>query len=212
MPAVPDGPDGRAGGRCSAVPAAGHPGGRSRDRRRPVAPRRADDRCRAGRRVGDRAAPGRRRRRRPSPAPVEASAGPRPEPRRGPRRARAAGRPAVRASPSVVTVSPARRAPVAAPEPRRPGRPGPNPPPPRRPRATPRRRRSPSAPSRPTRRRRSPRRAPEPVAPADQAEPAPVSRPLSDPDLTPLMGIPIIRPVGRRRRPAAAGDGARGGA
>ena len=37
--------------------------------------------------------------------------------------------------------------------------------------------------------------APEPVAPADQAEPAPVSRPLSDPDLTPLMGIPIIRPV-----------------
>ena len=27
------------------------------------------------------------------------------------------------------------------------------------------------------------------------AEPAPVSRPLSDPDLTPLMGIPIIRPV-----------------
>jgi hypothetical protein len=37
--------------------------------------------------------------------------------------------------------------------------------------------------------------APEPVAPADQAEPAAVSRPLSDPDLTPLMGIPIIRPV-----------------
>ena len=37
--------------------------------------------------------------------------------------------------------------------------------------------------------------APEPVAPADQAEPAPASRPLSDPDLTPLMGIPIIRPV-----------------
>jgi Carboxypeptidase regulatory-like domain len=39
-------------------------------------------------------------------------------------------------------------------------------------------------------------------APADlevdspaSAEPAPVSRPLSDPDLTPLMGIPIIRPV-----------------
>ena len=31
-------------------------------------------------------------------------------------------------------------------------------------------------------------------APAS-AEPAPVSRPLSDPDLTPLMGIPIIRPV-----------------
>jgi Carboxypeptidase regulatory-like domain len=27
------------------------------------------------------------------------------------------------------------------------------------------------------------------------AEPAPVSRPLSDPDLTPLMGIPVIRPV-----------------
>ena len=61
VPAVPDGPDGRAGGRCSAVPAAGHPGGWSRDRRRPLAPRRADDRCRAGRRVGDRAAPGRRR-------------------------------------------------------------------------------------------------------------------------------------------------------
>ena len=37
--------------------------------------------------------------------------------------------------------------------------------------------------------------APDPVAPAEQAEPAPVSRPLSDPDLTPLMGIPIIRPV-----------------
>ena len=53
-------PAGRAGGSCGAVPAAGHPGGRSRDRRRPVAPRRADDRCRAGRRVGDRAAPGRR--------------------------------------------------------------------------------------------------------------------------------------------------------
>ena len=31
-------------------------------------------------------------------------------------------------------------------------------------------------------------------APAS-AEPAPVSRPLSDPDLTPLIGIPIIRPV-----------------
>ena len=32
-------------------------------------------------------------------------------------------------------------------------------------------------------------------APVEAAEPAPVSRPLSDPDLTPLMGIPIIRPV-----------------
>jgi hypothetical protein len=32
-------------------------------------------------------------------------------------------------------------------------------------------------------------------APVEAPEPAAVSRPLSDPDLTPLMGIPIIRPV-----------------
>ena len=49
---------------------------------------------------------------------------------------------------------------------------------------------------------------PRPADPDAAAEPAePVSRPLSDPDLTPLMGIPIIRPVavdaprGPRRAP-----------
>jgi hypothetical protein len=36
---------------------------------------------------------------------------------------------------------------------------------------------------------------PEPAAVTPEPEPVAVSRPLSDPDLTPLMGIPVIRPV-----------------
>ena len=56
-----------------------------------------------------------------------------------------------------------------------------------------------------------------PTRPRTHPGAEPVSRPLSDPDLTPLMGIPIIRPVagrrarGPRRRPrSAARPGARG--
>ena len=118
--AVPDAPEAR-GGRCPAAGGspAGDAGGRHRGRRRPVAARRPDDGRRAGRGVGDRAVPGRRRAR-GERAVRRGAAGRRAGPRRGsgrttmPAPAPKVGAP-TGSSPSVVIVSRA-AAPAAPPD------------------------------------------------------------------------------------------------
>ena len=216
----------RHGASPASRPLAGDAGGRHRGRRRTVAARRPDDGRRAGRGVGDRTVAGRRRARSERAvcrgAAVAAPVAPEVRTDEMPVPAPKVGAP-TGSSPSVVIVSRA-AAPVAPPV--APASPWTEPEP-----ADPQRTSRLSLSSRHCRRARSAddaasagsvRTADDDAQPADPgtaAEPAaPVSRPLSDPDLTPLMGIPIIRPSrgrraarGRRLRPRrAARPGARG--